>query len=82
MKELKESEFWANHLVKYWHIYASIIFGIGLLFSFGNRLGNVEAKQTYYDKQQMTQQVTLAEIQSRLASIDTSLQFLKERKQI
>lgn len=82
MKELNVG----SHLSRYWQIYVSMVAIISFLSINGSDIGNLKIQQAKSEEvHEMllekinNQQIQYAEIQSRLASIDTSLQYLKER---
>ena len=69
-----------THLKENWFIY---LFVGQLVFNFaitGTRITNAEERISTLEGYQRTEQVTLSEIKSRLASIDTNLEYLKREK--
>ena len=76
-----------KHLKDYWVIYFCIGAFIATNATSGGRISALEAEQVRSQKihSELTdkiddQSVQFAEIKARLASIDTSLQYLKEKR--
>lgn len=66
------------HIKDYWLIYlfvGNIVFNVS---STASRLGMLEVKASKNDDMHETLQIDLTDIKSRLASIDTSLQYLRQ----
>lgn len=68
----------ANHLKKYWQLYAFVAYVIVQWTVFG---GNIEANTQRIDgleERQQEEEIILLDIRTQLASINTSLEFIKQ----
>ena len=69
-----------QHLKDYWILYlfvGQMVFSVAVT---GSRLNAAENRLDTLESYQRSEQVTLTEIKTRLASIDTNLEYLKREK--
>jgi hypothetical protein len=81
---IKEQDNLIGHLKDNWQIYGAITVVISTIAIFGVRLNNIEARQNKSDDihQEINarleqQQLQYADIQTRLASIETSIKYIE-----
>lgn len=76
-KEENKSSSFFNHIKTYWVMYLFVLQMIITLTTNVNHIQNLETRVAALEKKQDATDAVLVEVRTRLASIETSLEFIK-----